>query len=51
MKIWTIDGKRIVEINAIGSRLKEACAAESKGQMTKAGIMLERALKAERDLK
>ena len=50
MQIRKLDGSSVIEIDAIGSRLKEACDAEDKGQMTKARIMLERALKVERDL-
>ena len=50
MQIRKLDGSSIIEIDAIGSRLKEACDAEDKGQMNEARIMLDRALKAERDL-
>ena len=50
MQIRKLDGSSVIEIDAIGSRLKEACVAEDKGQMNEARIMLKRALKAERDL-
>ena len=50
MQIRKLDGSSVIEIDAIGSRLKEACVAEDKGQMNKAQIMLDHALKAERDL-
>ena len=50
MQIRKLDGSSVIEINAIDSRLKDACVAEDKGQMTKARTMLEHALQAERDL-
>jgi hypothetical protein len=50
MQIRKIDGSSVIEINAIDSRLKQAVDAEDKGQMNEAHIMLQHALKAERDL-
>ena len=50
MKVRTLDGKRWVEINAVDSRLKEACVAELAGDDNLAWKRLHEALQAEEDL-
>ena len=49
MLIQSIDGQRVVEINAIDSRLKMACVAEDNGDYTTAHRWFTAALQAERD--
>jgi len=51
MKVRTLDGKRIVEINAVDSRLKEAVDAEADGYPQFALQKLDEALQAEEDLR
>jgi hypothetical protein len=51
MEVRTLDGKRIVEINAVDSRLKEACVAENTGYPQFALQKLDEALQAEEDLR
>jgi len=50
MLIRKLDGSSVIEIDAIGSRLKEACDAEDNGMHTTARRHLAAALQAERDL-
>ena len=50
MKIITLDGKRIIEINAVDSRLKEACVAELVGDDNLAWKRLHEAIQAEKDV-
>ena len=50
MQIRKLDGSSVIEIDAIGSRLKEACVAEDTGYPQFALQKLDEALKAERDL-
>jgi len=50
MLIRKLDGSSIIEINAIDSRLKMACDAESLGNTAVAEDMLTQAIQAERDL-
>ena len=50
MQIRSLDGQRVVEINAISSRLKMACDAENLGNTAVAEDMLDKAVDAEADL-
>jgi hypothetical protein len=45
--IWTIDGKRMIEINGVESNLKMACVAETKGDLATAWRFFNRALENE----
>jgi hypothetical protein len=50
MKVRTLDGKKIIEINAVDSRLKEAVDAEANGYPQFALQKLDEAIQAERKL-
>jgi len=51
MEVRTLDGKHIVEINAVDSRLKEAVDAEADGYPQFALQKLDEAIQAEEDLR
>ena len=51
MRIRTLDGKKVVEINAVDSRLKEACVAELAGDDNLAWKRFHEAAQADRLLK
>ena len=47
MRIRTLDGKKIIEINAVDSRLKQACVAELAGDDNLAWKLFHKAIQAE----
>ena len=51
MRIRTLDGKKIIEINAVDSRLKEAVDAEANGYPQFALQKLDEAIQADLLLK
>ncbi len=50
MILNTLDGRRVIKINAIDSRLKQAVDAESLGLKKSSRRLLKAAIRAERDL-
>jgi hypothetical protein len=49
MKLATLDGKKIIEINHVDANLKMAVIAETNGDTDKAWLHFARALTAESD--